>query len=1082
MTGFALLAALFISCTLFTGAVEADEGKNGPYADVSPEAERYIPILCSPLPPPSSSSSSVDTVLPAEITAVYTLGAPLSLRDETSGVVSKLAELLSMLNPDVIVGSQSSSQPRSLQEEAKELSRSLSHQVTDWKLVLIVIPADLTCICSPHVVADVKAVVKEVEAALQILHDQLHRTFVHMVVWGGHHEQDKCECKRDDKINLGVRKAALLKELLDSLSDVVKNPKWHSRSEDFTVLLQSAPVITEPVSDPVTSLSELYQPAVQLWTNLLQPSTSQVKATDSRVITFPCPTKEQPFLRTQRNSPSEGESEPDAKARAGNGIVMPCTERKPSPTVPTSVHELRPADIKVVAAVGDSLTAANGVGANPDNLLQVITQYRGLTFSVGGDENITTVTTLPNILKEFNPSLTGFSTGTGGQTTPQAFFNQAVPGAKSRHMVEQVRALVDMMKTDTRINFNDDWKVITMFIGGNDICDFCMDSAILSPEKIGKNIREALDILHTEVPRAIVNLVELMDIVPLRGLHVNANVGCPTWLVGLICPCIVKPKDESAELQRVKEFNSAYQRVMRELVDSQRYETRNDFTVVLQPFFREIVLPMQENGLPDRSFFSPDCFHLSQKAHTLMAQALWNNMLELVGKKTSSHDFTADIDLKCPTEADPFIKTAVNSNYKFPDPVPTTPPLTNWGSDFSCADTAPSNSVPTSADKVRPADIKVIAALGDSLTAAFGAKATTLLDLRIEYSGVSWSIGGDGNLENTTTLGNILKKFNPDLKGMSTGQGNEQIRGFNVAVSGAKISGIPGQVQRLVAAMKNDSAVDFEKDWKLVTLFIGGNDMCQYCNDRATYSAENHTIHMRTSLDILYKEVPRVIVNVVELFEIEGLRKIKRNSLGCNIVQPFVCPCFLAPGEDSPELAEVKQVNRQVQDDTRELVYGGRYDGREDFAAVVQPFLRSTILPLTVDGVPDNTYFSEDCFHFNERGHSEMASALWNNMLEPVGEKLTYNDFRDDRGGLKCPSEEHPYIFTKRNSFPSPTTTPAPPSTTDQTNTPKCPETIPIWLAPVVAVIGLLVGCGVTSIFFICRTKKKNKMALNAKL
>lgn len=28
--------------------------------------------------------------------------------------------------------------------------------------------------------------------------------------------------------------------------------------------------------------------------------------------------------------------------------------------------------------------------------------------------------------------------------------------------------------------------------------------------------------------------------------------------------------------------------------------------------------------------------------------------------------------------------------------------------------------------------------------------------------------------------------------------------------------------------------VDFEKDWKLVTLFIGGNDLCQYCHDRVS--------------------------------------------------------------------------------------------------------------------------------------------------------------------------------------------------------------------------------------------------------
>lgn len=34
-----------------------------------------------------------------------------------------------------------------------------------------------------------------------------------------------------------------------------------------------------------------------------------------------------------------------------------------------------------------------------------------------------------------------------------------------------------------------------------------------------------------------------------------------------------------------------------------------------------------KDGRPDRSYFAPDCFHLSQKAHTLMARGLWNNMV-----------------------------------------------------------------------------------------------------------------------------------------------------------------------------------------------------------------------------------------------------------------------------------------------------------------------------------------------------------------------------------------------------------------------------------------------------------------------
>lgn len=44
----------------------------------------------------------------------------------------------------------------------------------------------------------------------------------------------------------------------------------------------------------------------------------------------------------------------------------------------------------------------------------------------------------------------------------------------------------------------------------------------------------------------------------------------------------------------------------------------------------------------------------------------------------------------------------------------------------------------------------------------------------------------------------------------------------------------------------------------------------------------------------------------------------------------------------------------------------------------------SRLLSTHQDGRPDVTYFSEDCFHFSERGHADMAVAMWNNMVSEV--------------------------------------------------------------------------------------------------
>ncbi|XP_073668409.1 phospholipase B1, membrane-associated-like isoform X1 [Paramisgurnus dabryanus] len=927
-----------------------------------------------------------------------------------------------------------------------------------------------------------------VENELSSLHKQLKHTLVHVVVWGrlptSKSPSRVCQCQCEEEYSKNRRRldtVTLMASVQESLSAVLKSRGWFGEREDFSVMLQSSPVHTDLSASTEASTRDISKLTLQLWTNLLHPMTDKSEMEGRGLI--PCPNEKRPYLRTKQNSLSEPEADLSPFLDPVMGTELTCEDRSPSPNVPTSVHNLRPADIKVVAAMGDSLTAGNGVGAAQNNLLGVITEYRGLSWSIGGDKNLSAVTTLPNILKEFNPSLVGYSLQEGGENSAQSFLNQAVPGAKSDDMVTQARAVISRMKSDSRIDFENDWKVITIFIGGNDMCDYCSDTVYFSPDNIVKRIREALDILHSEVPRALVNLVELLYMVPLRRLHQDTSIGCPTWLVKILCPCVIKPKDASYEAQKLEDFNKAYQRAMVQLVESGRYDTHENFTVVLQPFFRNVILPLLEDGRPDRSYFSPDCFHLGQKAHTLMAQALWNNMLEPLGNKTDSQDFTSGISMKCPDESTPFLRTYHNSNYTYEPPPPTPSPPTNWGSDFSCEDTAPSESVPTSVHRLRPGDINVVAALGDSLTAGLGAKAKNILQLLNEERGVSWSIGGDKTLETVTTVPNILKKFNPNVFGFSKGK-SKLTKGFNVAVSGAKASKIPEQVRDLITALNSSNKVNFEKDWKLVTLFIGGNDLCQYCHDRDSLSPQKYIGHIAESLDILYNEVPRVLVNFVLILEIKDLRLVNRDTLGCSLVQENLCPCFLKPGENSPELSEMRKINRDLQTETERLVYGGWYDGRDDFAVVLQPFFENSVIPMTADGTPDLNFFSVDCFHFAERGHAEMAIGLWNNMLEPVGSKQTYNNFTHDRSKIHCPTKEHPFIFTRVNSVSGDSgvsTTAVPTTVAPGTTVPlECSsDSIPAWAAAILAVAGLLIGWAITWIFFYYRDRRNRKGSLD---
>lgn len=101
-----------------------------------------------------------------------------------------------------------------------------------------------------------------------------------------------------------------------------------------------------------------------------------------------------------------------------------------SKTVPKSVHMLRPGDIDVVGAMGDSLTAANGIFAL--DVLQVGLEGRGASWAIGGQYSWRQFLTIPNILKEFNPKLYGYSAVDHGPSYKKsAKFNVAEPGVGS---------------------------------------------------------------------------------------------------------------------------------------------------------------------------------------------------------------------------------------------------------------------------------------------------------------------------------------------------------------------------------------------------------------------------------------------------------------------------------------------------------------------------------------------------------------------------------------------------------------------------------------------------------------------------
>ncbi|KAI8083693.1 hypothetical protein BDF21DRAFT_336998 [Thamnidium elegans] len=284
-------------------------------------------------------------------------------------------------------------------------------------------------------------------------------------------------------------------------------------------------------------------------------------------------------------------------AEAGINVtdISQCPTLSPR-TPPTSVHDLRADDIKVIGALGDSITAGFGImGLNTSLPLiaaksAAYKEYRGLSYSAGGDIGAFTV---PNYIKHYQTNLTGYSVGSHlpelcGATSCDSLYlpnkdelNAAQSGAIARDLDHELDYLLERIKFVEGVDYQNDWKMINIQIGSNDMCGACNSSYIndTTPEVFGSYVEAAVERIRNNIPKVLVNLIGTFNVSEVFPLRAGQSYCLPLNKTGeSLCPCTTTP----GGLEKMGNLNIAYNQKLVDIYNKYQKNKTDDFTVVYQ--------------------------------------------------------------------------------------------------------------------------------------------------------------------------------------------------------------------------------------------------------------------------------------------------------------------------------------------------------------------------------------------------------------------------------------------------------------------------------------------------------------------
>ncbi|KAF1798760.1 hypothetical protein V8B55DRAFT_1388400 [Mucor lusitanicus] len=337
--------------------------------------------------------------------------------------------------------------------------------------------------------------------------------------------------------------------------------------------------------------------------------------------------------------------------------IQNCPALSPRATPPSDVRDLRIDDIKLIAALGDSIFAGYGmknVPEGPSGLVHpnALTEHRGLNYMMGGDPDAISIA---NFIKHYNLKLLGSSTNThplvsiAGKVSYATHYplsdnlNAAISGAMAVNLDLELDYLLQELNNPFTSNPNakNEWKMLNIHIGSNEMCQAC-DSKLTNlttPEVYAREIENAIQRIKQSIPKVYVNLIGMFKFSVIDRLAKANPQYCANRDIIKPCACFLQNKIKHMD-DLMEQFNTKLEAIAKKYAP----QPGSTFGVAYTPF------PIDFESFPINAFSNIDCFHPSVNGHQWMAKSIWNQMFTKSKPSTMLFDFSEKI--YCPTDSD----------------------------------------------------------------------------------------------------------------------------------------------------------------------------------------------------------------------------------------------------------------------------------------------------------------------------------------------------------------------------------------------------------------------------------------------